>query len=552
MAADGAIVLFDEEVRLLLRAAVLPAERALPAFREWRARCDLDAMRAGPQRLLPLVHANIALTPADDIVIARIKGIRKYCWIRNLMLAGGGAAAVRALAAEQIPTILLKGAAMVAEWYRNPTLRPMGDVDLLVPTDQAIPAIRCLGASGWTPRGSSVQALCEVHVHRLHAWNFMTPSGHSLDLHWHALHQAQQDGADCALWSRTRPTAIASGRTAVLAPEEQLFQILVHGLQAIADDAYLWPADAAWILRRDGAALDWGRVVALAARARLTLQVGAGLRFLRETLEVAVPDAAFAGLVRTRATWSERREFALRRVAPSRLGRMAIAFLNFQDFRRRSGDLIVRAAREAAIPFLQNHWRIDRPGATLAYAAAAALGRPAALKRLWLVRPRKRLLRALQPHIFKLGVLSFTQPLGDTLVYGWSEPEPNGRWNEGPEAVSVLDLQEPPAYDLLFEADADPLLAEGHVSMTIDVWVNEYFAARWRARHNTGWLDERRCTIPAHWLAGARQLAITFVIRRPRRPADISESSDRRTLGLFVRSLRFTADAAAKPSRRAG
>jgi len=544
MTADAAAALFDDEVRLLLQAALLPVERALPAFRQWRARCDLDAIRAGPQRLLPLVHANIELTTADDAVIGRINGIRKYCWVRNQMLVRAAAAGVRALAAEQIPTILLKGAAMVAEWYRDLTLRPMSDVDLLVPADQAMLAIRCLGASGWEPQGSTIQALCEVHVHRLNAWNFRTPSG-SLDLHWHALHQAQQDGADRALWNHARPSEIAGSRTAVLAPEEQLFHILGHGLQAIADDAYLWPVDAAWILRRDGAALDWGRVVALAEHARITLQIGAGLRFLRQTLEVSVPDAALAGLARTRATWSERREFALRRVALPRRGRIATAFLEFQNFRRRSGDLIVRAMREAAIPFLQDRWRIDRPGATLAYAAACALDRPSALARFWLLRPRRHLLSALRPLAFEPGVvLSFAQSLGDTLVYGWSEPEQDGRWSEGAEAVIALDLPEPPAGDLRIEADANPLLAIGHPSIAIDVWVNERFAARWRAQLKKGWLEEPRCTIPARWLAGARQLIITFVIRRPRRPADISGSPDRRKLGLYVRSLRFTVDVA--------
>jgi hypothetical protein len=533
-----ASALFDDEVLLLLQAALLPAERALPAYRAWRARYDIDTIRPGPMRLLPLVHANVAQHAADDALIARIKGIRKYWWLRNQMLAAAAAHAVCALAERGIPTILLKGAAMVADWYRDAALRPMGDVDILVPGVRARDAVRCLGDAGWAPMGSTIAALCEVHLERLHAWNFADGAGRSLDLHWRALHQAQQEDADAALWSRARPARIAGATTAVLAPEEQAFHVLAHGLQASAEDRFSWPADAAWILRRDGAGFDWERVVALARRARLTLQLGAGLDFLRRALAVPVSDAALAALQPRFAAWTERREFALRRMPQPERGAWAERFLAFQDFRRR-GDLIARPALFGALPFLQHAWRLDAPGNALTYGAAAALARPAALRRWWLLRPRRRVLAALRLRPFAPGVLSFAEPLDDSLVYGWSEPEPGGRWTDGTEAVVALDLSQPPQGDLQIAADATPLLAQRRRSIAVDVWVNERFAARWRARLGREGAEPWRCTVPAGALAGARQLVITLVIRRPRRPADIADSPDRRRLGIFVRALSF-------------
>ena len=529
---------FADEALLLLKAALLPRDGALAAYRQWRARFDIDAIGPGPMRLLPLVHANIAAAAHDDPRLGRLKGIRKYWWLRNQLLEAGAAAALRTLAARGIPAILLKGAAMIAFWYRDAALRPMGDVDLLVRPADARAAIRALAASGWTPIGGTVDALCELHVDRLHAWNFASSKGQSLDLHWRALHQAQQAGADDPLWHEARSCVLAGAPTAVLAPADQLFHVVAHGLQAAADDAFMWPADAAWIVRGETRPFDWQRVVALASRARLSLQLAAGLRFLREELAVPVDEAAIAALARHRTGWLDRREFVQRRRPPAERSRFDAALLEFQDFRRR-GDLIARPAVAAVLPFAQDRWRLDRAAAVPGYVLAAALGRPALLKRLWLVRPRARRIAALRPLPLPRETLAFAGALDDTLVHGWHVAEQGGRWTDGAEAVLAFALAEPPAGNLVLRADAMALLSGGpqQQEIAIDVWVGTHFAARWRASAQRGWLAPCTCAIPPAWLAGGGRLVVTFVIRRPCRPADIGASADRRRLGLFVRTL---------------
>ena len=51
-----------------------------------------------------------------------------------------------------IPTILLKGMALSQRYYRDLGLRPMFDLDLLVPPQRAKAAYEILGPLGWTSR----------------------------------------------------------------------------------------------------------------------------------------------------------------------------------------------------------------------------------------------------------------------------------------------------------------------------------------------------------------------------------------------------------------
>lgn len=528
--------LFDDETRLLLKAALAPGDAAIAAFRAWRARFDLDAIGYGARRLLPLAHANLRAAGCEDPLMGRIRGIRRFDWAHNQMLLLGAAHALSALKAAGIDTIVLKGAAMIAGWYRDAGLRPLGDVDILVPTAQARAAVETMALAGWRPEGTTARALCEVHLRHLNAWGFGRAGGQAVDLHWHMLSQANQTDADAAFWSRAAPAQIAGQDTRVLCAEDQLFHACAHGMQARSADRFSWPADAAWILRMSGSGFDWDRVVALARQTRLTLQLAVCLRFLRDELELEVSDSAIEELHCAPSSPIERAELRLRPLPPDRVGRVGTALLALQDFRRRTGDLVHRPAAAALLPWAAETWGLDGTARTLGYALAAACGRPAWLRRLWLRRPRQRLLARLDPATLNEAPLAFTNLTDDTLAHGWSEPEPNGRWTDGPEAVAAFRL---PAAGraIALHAVVEPFVAARHPKLTVDIWTNDVPAARWRFAYGGANSTEQDIVVPEGAIGADGVLVLTFVIRRPGRPAAIGHSTDRRRLGLFVRSL---------------
>lgn len=73
-----------------------------------------------------------------------------------------------------IPVMPLKGVVLQRLLYSDPALRPMSDVDVIVPEALFTSAIRALSAAGFAPHGAG-RNLLEV--------SFRTPQGFPLDLH---------------------------------------------------------------------------------------------------------------------------------------------------------------------------------------------------------------------------------------------------------------------------------------------------------------------------------------------------------------------------------
>ena len=109
-------------------------------------------------RLLPLVHLHLTSTagaPAPPEQIAdRLKQAARESTARNLRLGVELDRALSLLEDEGIPVVLLKGAALLETVYAHPGLRPMGDLDLLVPRADVERAHESMLALGYSVRGA--------------------------------------------------------------------------------------------------------------------------------------------------------------------------------------------------------------------------------------------------------------------------------------------------------------------------------------------------------------------------------------------------------------
>src|SRR4029077_20955236 len=121
---------------LLLKAALLDGDAAIAACRAWRPTLDFETISYGQQRLLPLLQHNLTRFGIDDPLLERFRGIRRYFWVRNLKAMAFARRLFAALDHIGVPFIVLKGAAIVACYLPDRSLRPMDDIDILVPEDQ--------------------------------------------------------------------------------------------------------------------------------------------------------------------------------------------------------------------------------------------------------------------------------------------------------------------------------------------------------------------------------------------------------------------------------
>lgn len=283
---------------LLLRAALLDGPECVQAFRDWRAQVELDKLDNGSYRLLPLLYKNLKKNSPQDATSGKLPVIYRETILRNQRLICKTLPALHALKDAGIDLMLLKGAALVASHYEEIGLRPMYDIDTLVPTEKRDEAAAILSSLGWTPLFKAV-----------HAQGFRSPDGIEIDLHWHVLLEFSQENSDADFWANSKESML--GDVSVLVPNaaDLLFHVCIHGLKSNEISPIRWIADALMILRAESK-IDWDRLLSHAKRHRLTLRLREALQYLKRVFSAPIPDDVLAELAAARIAVSERLDYA--------------------------------------------------------------------------------------------------------------------------------------------------------------------------------------------------------------------------------------------------
>jgi hypothetical protein len=243
-------------------------------------------------------------------------------------------AALDALDRAGIPVILLKGAALVTEYYRDLGARYMGDVDVLIRPEQVSAAFRALGAAGLKPIGQARERGLPVYAERVLA----SASGRQLDLHWHLHHECLQPEIAERVWADATPIAFQGRRVLALHPAHALFHVIVHGAKSF-DPSPRWVCDALAILDRDGAQFDWDRLMSLAVDTRLVQPLQEALPFLKSRFLVPVPQAVIDRCASLSVSTTERLTAWMERLAwprfPRRFVRPTLLYLRWTQGRSR-------------------------------------------------------------------------------------------------------------------------------------------------------------------------------------------------------------------------
>jgi hypothetical protein len=181
----------EAEWRLLI--ALAQAEGVGPLLcRALRDRPDIAVPAAARRALFRICHESACRSLTQEAVRARL---------------------CRRLAERGIPGLLLKGAALAFTHYDDPVLRPMADLDLLVPPGQLEQAARCLEESGCRPFSAEPVAL-SVRRSRPHLVYEDARTGEVVELHWQLrLLGHMRTEATAEIWSNAQPFVSAASGT---------------------------------------------------------------------------------------------------------------------------------------------------------------------------------------------------------------------------------------------------------------------------------------------------------------------------------------------------
>jgi hypothetical protein len=337
------------EQLLVLHAALDPAPAAALSWQRWREAVEFDDVDHGSTRLLPLVYRNLGSGAFDAEVAGRLRGLYRRSWSHNQLIFKRAAEALAVLGGAGIETLVTKGASLALLSYGDVGMRPMDDVDVLVPIERTIDAIDALSEAGWKPDREDPPAWTQVH----HSLGFAGADRGEVDLHWFSL---WQPASDVKLWQASVPLELAGAATLAPCPADQLLLACVHGTPWSPLPPFRWIADAVTVIRSAGEELDWARLVAEAERRQLTVPVAAALDYLSEEFGAAVPQAVLADLRAVPASRHERAAFraACRPDSPLRTLRMA------WDRYRRLRDLDTGAPPPGSfVGFARRFWGLE-------------------------------------------------------------------------------------------------------------------------------------------------------------------------------------------------
>lgn len=285
---------------------------------------DLRALRF-PDDIIAIAEAarSHALAPAlwqrlkpwSDALPAEVReALEASYWqtaARNTLLYHELGRVLACLKRHDVRVLVLKGAALAEAVYENIALRPMGDVDLLLPKEALQGAIAALQTLGYRADLREEQpgfaAEYENEVALAH-----DESGMALELHWHLIDAAfyLQRIPEAALWEHAVPITIGGQATEIFDPQATLVYLCAHWVLHHQGRNLRWLYDLDLFLRRHQADLDWPQAWAIAQAWSLVLPTQQAVGQCLAWMDTPLPETARRQLEALSASAQERRAFA--------------------------------------------------------------------------------------------------------------------------------------------------------------------------------------------------------------------------------------------------
>ncbi len=288
------IMLPAPEQALLLAACLKDADAAARAWFDFAARVAdvkgyFEANQTGLKGMLPFIETSLANRGIDAgrtfHTYARVALVREE--LRSRIYGEILESVLAALAAQSLPVILLKGGALSATVYPQPSNRHNHAIDLLVGEAEMSAACAVLARAEFTP----CPPASGMAFHR----DFRHTSGLALGLHSRALFLPQFEMPADRLHAGTREVRIGGRTVTVLSPEASLVHVCGHAVYSHSRGNLRWACDAHYLVQRNPA-MDWEAVTDLAVRSNLALPLYVLLAWVRDALGTPVPSGRLGAL----------------------------------------------------------------------------------------------------------------------------------------------------------------------------------------------------------------------------------------------------------------
>lgn len=214
--------------------------------------------------IVPIVYRTLEGMTEERVPKAVLNKLHVYTRMiadRNTLLVDELNTILKLFSSQGIEAIPLKGPLLATELYGNLELRPMGDLDILVRTQDVLKAKGLLLARGYLPeKDLSARQEKEYLAHHFALHFYQAEQKLNVDLHWRIV-RWQAFKSDF-LWTRAIIVRNGEIKSLWLAPEELLLYLCIH-LDKSPDYRLKWVLDIALVLVKHPT-MNWDRIKELA------------------------------------------------------------------------------------------------------------------------------------------------------------------------------------------------------------------------------------------------------------------------------------------------
>lgn len=248
---------------------------------------DLDWTRllslAGANGMRPLLYSRLREVRPE---IGSLGGWFEANARQNLALTAELLRILRSLQDAKIEAVPFKGPALAAQLYGSLALRECSDLDLLIKPADVLAAKQVLLASGYT----WCQPLAADHERAFLRsgceFNFEKTAGPCVDVHWQPAPAHFCISMPDAMWMHVHPLPLPIAELLVLAPEDLLVLLCIHGAKHLWRKV-IWISDVAALARIPS--LNWDAALRRASEMRARRMIWWGLALAAELLDVPLP-----------------------------------------------------------------------------------------------------------------------------------------------------------------------------------------------------------------------------------------------------------------------
>ncbi len=284
----------EDELCLLLARGRLPPDLRARALELIVGQIQWDALwrQAEEHQVLPLIHRSLKTLEFQGVpgeVRARLTADFRQNAVRNMLFAAELERLLRLLGEAGIRVIPLKGVTLAESLYGDPAMRVCSDIDILVPSSDALRARSLILAAGYrSPFTDDFFARHQFHTSA--DCPLLAERGglsYFVELHWTLLQHSSKDAeAMQDLWSQAQPRDYYGVQAYSLSAEWQFIFLAYHAAYH-KWQILKWIADLNDLCA--SAPIDWPLVREKAARFDLEFIVGPTLAVCSRLFGTPVP-----------------------------------------------------------------------------------------------------------------------------------------------------------------------------------------------------------------------------------------------------------------------